>query len=352
MEPLELTIAPSLVVMHFPEASKAPGRLLQTVERISGMGKRFDSVELYASAASGSALAVIRGDLSLRREMAEAARAITSPDHAKVSEAPHESMVDTLASNFAWLSSDATRDRRLRRKLERAFGAPQRKERRYDINLPALVWAGGESRSCNVLNLSLNGLFVGLANPPAIGEQLTVECRLPVSEEPVHVSGRAMHVRTDAQAKLSGRTPGVGLQILEADENSRRALRAFIEVAGLRSHRVLLAERSYDLDLARALESASFIASGASTLSEVANQLTDHFDEVEAIVVSGEEAEKVVYMIRRLGGEDDIAILARTSDREQVPRLLARGVDCVLEGSAKPAAIVEAIRAAAETRPC
>lgn len=72
-------------------------------------------------------------------------------------------------------------------------------------------------------NINEGGLFVETDKPPAVGTEVSLQFRIPGSDEPVVSSGRV--VRT---AEGSGDPPGMGIEFDELDARSRQRINELV----------------------------------------------------------------------------------------------------------------------------
>jgi Tfp pilus assembly protein PilZ len=114
--------------------------------------------------------------------------------------------------------------------LQVAFSTAARNLRafqRVPVQLKALVATPGGPVEAAVPNLSAAGMFVQLRRLPPVAEVLAVMLQLPDGQPPASVTVQV--VRHDPGAP--GRPPGVGVQFVDATDEFRSRLDAYLRAA-------------------------------------------------------------------------------------------------------------------------
>lgn len=73
-------------------------------------------------------------------------------------------------------------------------------------------------------NINEGGMFVETDKPPAIGTEVSLQFRIPGSDEPVTSSGRVVRI---APAR-GGSPPGMGIEFDGLDEESRKRINELV----------------------------------------------------------------------------------------------------------------------------
>ena len=73
-------------------------------------------------------------------------------------------------------------------------------------------------------NINEGGMFVETEKPPAVGTEVSLQFRVPGSDEPVTSSGRVVRI---APAR-GGEPPGMGIEFDTLDEDSRRRINELV----------------------------------------------------------------------------------------------------------------------------
>ena len=197
-----------------------------------------------------------------------------------------------------------------------------------------------------VQNLSQGGAFVRTPNPPAVGTEVELQLRLPNGGElnatavVAFTNGNGMGVRfqldPEAQAVLANAMAHISAR-------ARRALVVDDDELVCRMIADALRDRGFEV------MTASTAAEGLSILSEelLALDLL-----VTDVVMPGMNGEELVQLIRKTGGEVELAIVGVTGSLEDGidRRLEAAGADAVLDKSLGPDLIAQAADAVLERK--
>ena len=78
-------------------------------------------------------------------------------------------------------------------------------------------------------NISRGGVFIQTQTPPQVDDVITVQLELPDGGPAATTSGLVMNRVTPAEAEQHGLIPGIGLQILDADDQFRDRIDRYLE---------------------------------------------------------------------------------------------------------------------------
>jgi len=101
-----------------------------------------------------------------------------------------------------------------------------RRDRRYDVNMPALLVAGQKAREVTVLNVSFRGVMVATESTPRLRDLVRVRMVLPPGGEPLDVQATVVRVTPGAE----GAPATVGLQFFALTPETATLWRHFIDV--------------------------------------------------------------------------------------------------------------------------
>ncbi|HTN52088.1 MAG TPA: response regulator [Anaeromyxobacter sp.] len=195
-------------------------------------------------------------------------------------------------------------------------------------------------------NLSQGGAFVRSASPPSVGTPVSLELKLPNGAELVaravvaFVNPHGMGVRftldPEAEAVLSA-------AIASISARPRRALVVDDDALVRRMLADALADRGFEI------LTAGDAREGLRTLSEELLALDLLVTDVR---MPGMDGEELVRLIRKTGGETDLAIVAVSGKLEPglEPKLEAAGADAVLDKALGPELIAQAADAVLERK--
>lgn len=108
--------------------------------------------------------------------------------------------------------------------VARILGVPRRRDVRVPCQFTVGIASGGQVFSGLVDNISSSGVFLTVSRPFTGGLALRLSFDLPAVERPVRLLGEVMRT-----VELSPSTYGLGIQFLEMDSASRKALTTFLE---------------------------------------------------------------------------------------------------------------------------
>jgi uncharacterized protein (TIGR02266 family) len=102
----------------------------------------------------------------------------------------------------------------------------KRRTLRASVAMRALIRAGSELVSCQVLNLSEGGVFVLRNEPGEVGDSVELVLPLPGVEEPVKVTGKVAYVIS----RSTGKKPrGIGVQFEGLSAETVKQLSVYLE---------------------------------------------------------------------------------------------------------------------------
>lgn len=90
----------------------------------------------------------------------------------------------------------------------------------------------GASASNCAINFSRVGLFINATSILPIGTPLKLVVSLPGLGNPFEVSGRVARAIDKEQGKLSGATPGMGIEFLDVDEVTQARIEEIVQTLG------------------------------------------------------------------------------------------------------------------------
>jgi uncharacterized protein (TIGR02266 family) len=195
-------------------------------------------------------------------------------------------------------------------------------------------------------NLSQGGAFIRSAHPQPVGTELALDFRLPNGSE------------LKAQAVVAfANANGMGVRFT-LDAESEAALQAAIAHISARARRALVVDDDALVRrmLADALADRGFEVVTASDGQDGLRVLSEELLALDLLVTDvympGMDGEKFVQMIRRAGGESDLAIVVVTGKMEPglEPRLEAVGADAVLDKALGPELVAQAADAVLERK--
>lgn len=111
--------------------------------------------------------------------------------------------------------------------MRRLVSIPERAGSRRRASLPVTYYRGEEQGRGYTKDLSVDGLFLKVAAPPAVGEGLRVVFDLPGESEPT-IRATARVMRAVAPQRDSHLLAGVGLRLLDVGERDREGLARFV----------------------------------------------------------------------------------------------------------------------------
>jgi type IV pilus assembly protein PilZ len=73
-------------------------------------------------------------------------------------------------------------------------------------------------------NINEGGLFVETETPHAVGTEVSLQFKIPGSDEPLHVVGRVAHTSNGGQ----GEPPGIGIEFDDLDSQARQRINQLV----------------------------------------------------------------------------------------------------------------------------
>ncbi len=165
---------------------------------------------------------------------------------------------------------------------------PRRRESRYPVHLPLLLWTAKTSAEVSVLDVSRHGLFVNLPEPPA-NDQFGISLPVDGEKEPVQAGVRVARQIDERVAKARGISPGVGLEILSFAPESEPVFQRFVERISRRVDRSILigAMPNRLVPLCEALTSCGYDAAGATDPRGLLERATGGVRAPDLVVLDG-----------------------------------------------------------------
>ena len=149
---------------------------------------------------------------------------------------------------------------------------------------------------------------------------MRLKLRLPDGTE-VEVDAEVVHVVSSADAAARGAMAGVGLSFTEQDTEFDRRLAGLIEEYRARKPKVLVVDEAgpYCEQLVAGLSGSNMEVLVARDAASALNQLTESLFSLDLMVldvaVLGLDVMRLVWRIRKLGGEADLRIVLLVSGR-------------------------------------
>lgn len=187
----------------------------------------------------------------------------------------------------------------------------QRREPRIDISLPVTLQLPDGELQYQINNASYRGVFISCPEPLPLRKLVRFRTQLSDDDEPLQMLGLVAHTINATEARESGKTPGMGIQLYSVGKETRERWRTYLTdeyekdpeardmVRALDAPRVSVHMRSMDqlrTFVARDLEQGSIFVR-TSELSSIDSTVIcevihpdsqDHF-ELEARVVDVKE---------------------------------------------------------------
>jgi hypothetical protein len=103
-----------------------------------------------------------------------------------------------------------------------------RREPRIDISLPVTLQMPDGPLHYEINNASYRGVFITCPDPLPLRKLVRFQTRLGVDDEPLQMLGLIAHTINAAEARESGKTPGMGLQLFSVGSQTQERWRDFI----------------------------------------------------------------------------------------------------------------------------
>lgn len=202
------------------------------------------------------------------------------------------------------------------------MGIEQRKHQRYDVRLAVRYANAEEFVTDYVENLSVGGLYIAGAHQLQLLTETDVQIELP-GQGAWTVRGKVAFLIDPQAAKLAGREPGAGIEILTKPPGFDDALLGYLLRLGRRrDHVIMIAEGMIGANL---FVEAGYRVQPLESEDEVAFALSDSTAAIIAIVLPP----SLVTTYRDRLGEAGKAIVFSVSTIEDVHDILAR-IDSLL----------------------
>ncbi len=188
----------------------------------------------------------------------------------------------------------------------------QRREPRVNISLPVILQLPDGELNYEISNASYRGVFVACPEPLQLRKLVRFQTHLPDDPEPLQMLGLVAHTVNPVEARESGKTPGMGIQLYSVGKQTREQWRAFIteeyekdpnardRVRDLDTPRVTVHMRSMEqlhTFVARDLGTGSIFVrtselspTGASVLCDIVHPESSDTHSLEATVIEVKEA--------------------------------------------------------------
>ena len=100
----------------------------------------------------------------------------------------------------------------------------RRKTDRADLVVRVAYHTVDELFSEFARNINEGGLFVETETPHAVGTEVSLQFKIPGSDEPLHVVGRVAHTSNGGQ----GEAPGIGIEFDDLDGQARQRINQLV----------------------------------------------------------------------------------------------------------------------------
>jgi Tfp pilus assembly protein PilZ len=103
-----------------------------------------------------------------------------------------------------------------------------RREPRIDISLPVTLQLPSGELQYEISNASFRGIFIACPDPLQLRKLVRFETLLDDESEPLQMLGLIAHTVNPTEARESGKTPGMGIQLYAVGNATRERWRDFI----------------------------------------------------------------------------------------------------------------------------
>ena len=100
----------------------------------------------------------------------------------------------------------------------------RRKTDRADLVVRVAYHTVDELFSEFARNINEGGLFVETETPHTVGTEVSLQFKIPGSDEPLHVVGRVAHTSNGGQ----GEPPGIGIEFDDLDSQARQRINQLV----------------------------------------------------------------------------------------------------------------------------
>lgn len=104
----------------------------------------------------------------------------------------------------------------------------QRREPRIDISLPVTLRLPRGDLHYEISDASYRGVFIACATPLPLRKLVRFSTQLHPDDPPLHMLGLVAHTVNPLEARESGKTAGMGVQLYSVGKETRARWRAFI----------------------------------------------------------------------------------------------------------------------------
>jgi DNA-binding response OmpR family regulator len=232
---------------------------------------------------------------------------------------------------------------------------------RFSCRLAAELVAGGASRPAAIDDISRQGLFAEIANPPPVGAEVRIA--IAPNGRPLAATGMVVHRLDDAAAIALGRRAGVGIALRPPETPGEelfalaleRMIRDHRAAAPLGLHAVIAhADRKFAARTAADLADAGFTVatatSGLAALSACLRRTPDVVVVDRALPVL--DAYRLIDHLARVPTVADVPVIVVSMNAADVVEALERGArDFVVKTCTTAELVARARRLASRARP-
>lgn len=104
----------------------------------------------------------------------------------------------------------------------------QRREPRVDISLPVTLQLPDGELNYEINNASYRGVFIACPEPLQLRKLVRFQTQLSLDSEPLQMLGLVAHTVNPTEARESGKTPGMGIQLYSVGKDTRERWRDYI----------------------------------------------------------------------------------------------------------------------------
>ncbi|MFW5968179.1 MAG: PilZ domain-containing protein [Persicimonas sp.] len=104
----------------------------------------------------------------------------------------------------------------------------RRREPRIDLTLPVVLQMPDGELDYEINNASLRGVFIACPEPLPLHKLVRFQTELPAEAEPLQMLGLVAHTVNQTEARETGKTPGMGLQLFSVGRRTRERWSDFI----------------------------------------------------------------------------------------------------------------------------
>lgn len=104
----------------------------------------------------------------------------------------------------------------------------QRREPRIEISIPVTLQLPNGELDYTINNASYRGVFISCPDPLPLRKLVRFRTQLNVNDEPLQMLGLVAHTVNSVEARESGTTPGMGIQLFSVGNETRARWRTFL----------------------------------------------------------------------------------------------------------------------------